>query len=243
MVIKTQDYKENDKLVWLFTEKLGKISAIVHGAKKSKSKFLSVTLPFCFGEFIVYKGKSLYTVSEGEVIESFQELLSDLETLTYGSYLCELIDISLTDEESNRELFKEFVSAFYFIKAKVMDHELILRNFEVKLLSSVGYAFNLDNCCICKKKIGTANYINFQYFSGICKECTKSEGIYVSFATYNSLKFLVNTTSDKIYRLNLSKESKDELYKVLSIFISHNFSRKPNSLETLNFLKERNLNE
>lgn len=238
--MKAQDYKENDKLVWLFTEKLGKISAIVHGAKRSKSKFLSITLPFCFGEFVVYKGRSLYTVSEGDVIESFQELLSDLDTLTYGSYLCELIDISLTDEESNRELFKEFVSTFYFMKAKVMDNDLILRNFEIKLLSAVGYTLNLEHCCICKKKIDTSNYINFQYYGGVCKECARTNGMYVGFATYNSLKFLTKTTSDKIYRLNLSKESKEEIYKVLSIFISQSFSRRPNSLETLNFLKERN---
>lgn len=45
VVIKTQDYKENDKLVWLFTEKLGKISLIAKGARKNKSKLMSITLP------------------------------------------------------------------------------------------------------------------------------------------------------------------------------------------------------
>ncbi|WP_275936071.1 recombination protein O N-terminal domain-containing protein [Clostridium haemolyticum] len=33
-MLKTQDYKENDKLLWLFTEKIGKVCAIAKGAKK-----------------------------------------------------------------------------------------------------------------------------------------------------------------------------------------------------------------
>ena len=38
VVIKTQDFKENDKLVWLYTDSFGKISSIAKGAKRSKSK-------------------------------------------------------------------------------------------------------------------------------------------------------------------------------------------------------------
>jgi len=39
VIIKTQDFKENDKLVWFYTEKLGKITAVVRGAKKVKASF------------------------------------------------------------------------------------------------------------------------------------------------------------------------------------------------------------
>ena len=85
VIIKTQDFKENDKLVWLYTEKLGKITAIAKGAKRSKSKFLSITLPLCYGEYMVYKGKNLYTLQEGKLINSFQGLLSNLDKLNYSS--------------------------------------------------------------------------------------------------------------------------------------------------------------
>lgn len=39
IVIKTLDFKESDKIIWLFTEKLGKISVIAKGAKKVKVNF------------------------------------------------------------------------------------------------------------------------------------------------------------------------------------------------------------
>lgn len=140
VIIKTQDYRENDKLVWFYTEKLGKITAIVRGAKKSKSKFLSLTLPLCYGEYMVYKGKNLYTLQEGKIINSFQGLLNNLDKLTYSSYLCELIDIACEENEVNEKLFKDLVTILYLLNTDVLDYEILIRAFEIKLLKATGYS-------------------------------------------------------------------------------------------------------
>jgi DNA repair protein RecO (recombination protein O) len=236
-VIKTADLKENDKLVWLFTEKLGKISTVAKGAKKNKSKFLSLALPFCFGDYVVFKGKNLYTINEGEVLYSFQSLLNNLDSLTYGSYLCELIDIALVDEESNRELFKDFIKVFYLMENNAIDLSMLCRAFELKLLEVSGYHFNLNHCSLCKKKINTSNYFDIENLSGVCSECEKKRGMNISFATYNSLKYLIKAPLENIYRLTLTKDVKEELYKLLSIIILDCFGRKPNSLQVFDYIK------
>lgn len=242
MVLKTQDLKENDKIIWLFTEKLGKISVIAKGAKRSKSKFMSLTLPFCYGNFVVFKGKSLYTLNEGEITNSFQSLLNDLESLSYASYLCELIDIALVEDESNRELFKEFITVFYLMEKNVIDIELLIRAFEIKLLYHSGYYMQMDHCTICKTPISTSDYINLQYLGGICKDCNKINGMKISYSTYNSLKYLIKTPIENVYKLSLSSDTKLELNKLLSYIISDSFGRKPKSLETYNFLKGVEIN-
>lgn len=119
--------------------------AVAKGAQKNKNKFFALTLPFSYGDFVLYRGKNLYTINEGNVIDSFQEFLSDIETITYSSYLCELIDIALTEEESHRELFRLFVTAFYLIKNEVGDMETIIRAFEIKLLYMTGYWINFED--------------------------------------------------------------------------------------------------
>jgi DNA repair protein RecO (recombination protein O) len=56
----------------------------------------------------------------------------------------------------------------------------------------------------------------------------------------------MNTTKmsfENIYRVSLTHEVKEELYKILSIFISQNYFKKPKSLETLYYLKGVNKNE
>ncbi|EET87283.1 DNA repair protein RecO [Clostridium carboxidivorans P7] len=236
VVIKTQDIKESDKLVWLFSEKLGKISTIAKGSKKSSNKLFTSTLQFSYGDYVVYKGKSLYVINESTAIDSFQELLNDLDKLTYASYFCEIIDISMQDEESNRELFKLLITAFYFLKNKVVDIEILARAFEIKALQATGYGFNLEHCCMCRKKINTSNYISFQYSGGVCQECAKVNGINVSYPAYNALKYISKIPLENVYRVNLSKEIKDELYKVLSQFIDQSYFRRPKSLDILNCL-------
>lgn len=186
---------------------------------------------------MVFKGKSLYTINEGEVINSFQSLLNDLDSLTYGSYICELIDIALIDEESNRGLFMEFMKVFYLMENKAVDYDLLSRTFEVKLLAASGYHFNLEHCVSCKRKINTSNYINLEYFGGICSDCEKDRGMSISFAAYNTLKYLVKAPIENIYRLALTKEVKSELFRLLTNIITESFGRRPNSLQAFEYIK------
>ncbi|NOW07894.1 DNA repair protein RecO [Clostridium beijerinckii] len=238
VIIKTQDFKENDKLVWFYTEKLGKITAIVRGAKKSKSKFLALTLPLCYGEYMVYKGKSLYTLQEGKIIQSFQGLLNNLHKLTYSSYLCELIDIACADNEINMELFKTLITTLYLLNTDALDYELLIRAFELKLLKTTGYNLTLNNCSICRKKISSSNYISLSHYGGICDECPKEHGVFISKGAYNALRFLMNMDIDKLYRLNLNHEIKSEIEKVITFLVSNSYAKKPKSLEMLKFIKE-----
>lgn len=238
VIIKTQDYRENDKLVWFYTEKLGKITAIVRGAKKSKSKFLSLTLPLCYGEYMVYKGRNLYTLQEGKIINSFQGLLNNLDKLTYSSYLCELIDITCEENEVNEKLFKDLITILYLLDTDVLDYEILIRAFEIKLLKATGYSLTLDNCSICKKKIGVSNYISLYSFGGVCEDCPKEHGVYISKGAYNALRYLMTVNVDKLYRLNLNSEIKKEIEKVTTFFIGNNYTKKPKSLEMLKFIKE-----
>ncbi|WP_143314680.1 DNA repair protein RecO [Clostridium sp. HBUAS56017] len=238
VIIKTQDYKENDKLVWMYTDTLGKITIIAKGAKKSKSKHLAATLPLCYGEYLVFKGKSLYNLQEGKIINSFQGLLDNLDKLTYSSYICELIDIALLEGESSGWLFKEFITILYLLNTDAIDYEMLIRCFELKLLKATGYGLTLDYCTICKKKISSTNYISLSYYGGVCDACNKEHGLFISKGAYNALRFLLNTPSDKIYKLNLSNDIKKEIEKVTTLIISSNYSKKPKSLEMLNYLKE-----
>lgn len=237
VVIKTQDIKENDKLVWLFSEKLGRISTIAKGSKKGRSKLLPTTQQFCYGEYIVFKGKSLYTINEVEIIDSFQGLLKNLDSIIYASYLCELVDICSGEEESHRELFKSFVTAFYLMKNNACDFEALARAFEVRILAMTGYSLCLDYCSSCRKKITSSNYIRLDLLGGVCSECDKINGSYISLSAYQALRFLSKIPFQNLYRLTLTKETKEELYKITSYIISQNYLRKPKSLEALNFLK------
>lgn len=238
VIIKSIDYKENDKLIWAYCEELGKITFIARGAKKSKSKNLALTLPLCFADYIFFKGRNLYNLQEGRIINSFQGLLDNLDKLTYSSYICELIDICVQEGEVNKNLFRDFITCIYLLNTDAMEYELLIRAFELRLLNATGYGLQFDKCSICKKAINTSDYISLSYFGGVCDTCNKEHGIYISRAGYNALRFLSNTPMDKIYRLNVTTEVKQQIEKVTTFIINSNYSRKPKSLEMLKYIKE-----
>lgn len=234
VVLKTQDIKENDKIVWFFTEKVGKISTIVRGVKKSKSRFLSVTLPFCFGEYVFFKGKSMFSINEGGIIDSFQELLNDLESISYSSYFNELIDMSMVEGESNVNLFREYVTALYLLKNKVASSDTIARAFELKLLQNTGYTIDFNHCTKCGRRIISTNFISSQYYGGICKRCEKDNAIKISYESYSILKYINSLPLRDIHKVTLSEKVKEEIYKITYTFICQSYAKKPKSLEILN---------
>jgi DNA repair protein RecO (recombination protein O) len=237
VIIKIQDVRESDKLVWLFTEKLGKVSTVARGAKKSRSPLFSTTLQFCYGDYVLYKGKSMYVIDESMLIDSFQDLLDDLKDLTYASYFCELMDIAMNDGEKNEIMFKHLVSAFYLIRSHAVDIKTLARSFELKILQATGYGLNFDYCCMCGKKITSFNYFSFQYLGGVCDKCRRTNGMNIDYAAGSALKYLSKASLESAYKVVLSDRVKRELYKLLNLVISQNYFKKPKSLETLRYLE------
>lgn len=152
--------------------------------------------------------------------------------------MCELIDIVCIENEISNEIFRNLVIILYLLSIDVLDYELLIRLFELKLLRSIGYNLILDNCSICRKKILFVNYISLFYYGGVCDECFKEYGLYIFKGVYNFLRFLMNISVDKLYRLNLSIEVKVEIEKVIIFLILNNYVKKLKSLEMLKFIKE-----
>ncbi len=119
------------------------------------------------------------------------------------------------------------------MRNKAIDLELLARAFEVKVLKATGYGISLENCALCGNKINTTDYISFQFYGGICNQCEKQYGTKVSAATYNGLKFLSKVELEKVGRLNLDINTKEQIGKILETFISLNYRKKPNSLSLL----------
>lgn len=134
-------------------------------------------------------------------------------------------------------MFKDLIKSFYLILNNAVDLEILARAFELRILKSTGYGFNFEKCCICNKTINKSNYLSIQYHGGTCSECNKLNGLNLSYGSYNVLKFLDRVTIENIPRLNVTEEIKKEILKILSIFISQCYSKKPSSLEILNYLK------
>jgi len=57
VVLRTQDYREADKLVTMLTRDEGKITAIARGVRKIKGKSKALVEPLTLGFFLLTEGK------------------------------------------------------------------------------------------------------------------------------------------------------------------------------------------
>ncbi len=88
------------------------------------------------------------------------------------------------------------------------------------------------------KKNRNHKLYKFQSLGGICSYCNKVNGIGVTYATYNILKYIYETPLEELYKLSVDTETKKDIYKILNMIINQNYLKKPKSLQILNYIKE-----
>ncbi len=208
VVLKSMDLNDNDKIITLYTDKLGKVKAVAHGAKKQSSKLMASTQPFCFGEFLLYKGKSLYTLKESSINESFQELLLDFDKIIYGSYFIELIDGISEDENKNVSLLALLLKTLYILKDTDTNLDLLKLTFNFKAISLSGYMPNVKTCVRCKKDLD-CGYFSIIQGGMICSKCfTPERDIYgINKETLTFLRILKNIKLEDLRDINYNKKT------------------------------------
>lgn len=239
VVLKVINLGESDKIITLFTENLGKIHAVAHGARKAKSKMLATTQMFSYCEYVLYKGRNMYTVSQSQVRESFQGLLNDLYTLTYSSYLAELVDVLTQDGEENIELFVLLLKSLYLMMDKNIDKEMLIRAFEIKSMSISGFMPNFYECAICGSNKFIAKGFDVRLGGVVCKSCMDKDksSVVIDASTANMMRYIIENDIGRLGNLKVSKENKNEMKKIMKNYIKYHLDRDFKSLELINRLE------
>ena len=151
-VLHTRSYRETSLIVDFLVPDVGRISAVVRGARRPKSPQRSLLQPF--GRLLIsWFGKGeLKTL---KLLESDNQLSSlQGRALFSGLYLNELLVRLLKAEEPCDVLFKSYQQALVDL-AQALPVEPILRRFEKQLLQALGYGLSFP---------APDNRIPFYYF-------------------------------------------------------------------------------
>ena len=74
IALKATDYKENDKLVLLYTLEYGKITVHAKGIRKGNAKLKFAADQFCFGQYELSRIEDRFTLKTCDQLESFYSL-------------------------------------------------------------------------------------------------------------------------------------------------------------------------
>src|SRR3954451_5044211 len=81
IVLRSIRYGEADRILDLYTQDSGLVSAIAKGIRRTKSRFGGRLEPLSCVDFLAYEGRTLDTVTQVEVLRSFHSTREDLKRL------------------------------------------------------------------------------------------------------------------------------------------------------------------
>lgn len=226
IIIRARDYGEADKILTLYTKEYGKIQAIAKGVRKPTSRNRGGVQIFAHSRVLLYRGRSLDTVSQAENIDSFGGLQEDLVKLAYASYIVELLEIGVPEREPNERLFLTTLLSLGLLLGD--DPELACRMFEIRLLYILGYHPYLAACMNCQKQLGAGGFFLDPKAGGIvCPNClgkTGKEGS-ISSGTILTLQKLLTIDPRQLARLKISKVQRKELEVNLGYYLEYHLER------------------
>ncbi len=230
LMLKSVKYKDNDKMLTLFTDDMGKVGAIARGVTKQNAKLKFLAQPFAFCEYSLVKKADRYTITSGTLIESFFEISSDI-LKTYSAYaVLEMCDKLFLEGVSCTDMLTLSVNTLKEIS--LGDCLTALISFMLNAFSILGYELVVDNCKKCGQPLTDDVFFSFDEREFYCKDCPN--GKMITALTFNDLKKFLGLS----FKIVESRDVDIKLLRFLYAYLKYNFEIEINSINELLRLKE-----
>lgn len=234
MVISASPIGEYDRRVVILTKERGKIAAFARGARRPNSALLGMTSPFSFGEFVIYEGRTSYTLVSASISNYFSELRMDIEGAYYGFYFLELANYYAKEANDETITLKLLYQTLRALVNPRIPNKLIRYIFELKIITINGEGPQMQECVCCAEK-GQWNIFSVMRGGLVCRKCLDQvlDGIELLPSTLYTIQYIVLSPVEKLYNFIVNEEVLLELAKVVSRYMAEYNGKTFKSLEIL----------
>lgn len=236
LVLHEMQIGDYDKRLILLTKEFGKIIAFAKGAKRPNSKLFAGTQIFSYGDFMLYKGKSNFNINQVMLIEPFHNLRQNIETLTYSLYILEFVEFITAENNPEHEIMKLTLKTLKQVEKAQIPLKLIIKIFELKAMSYIGYSPAIFNCVLCNST-EQLNFFSVKNGGILCDKCSSSQNdlILLSEGAVYTIRYILIQPLEKLFQFQLQEKVFNEINLVINRFIEYNLNKK---FKTLDFLKQ-----
>ena len=226
IIIAESNMGDFDKMLTMWTPGLGKISCAAKGARRQSSSLLAGTQFLCFGEYILYKSREIYSINSCETIEMFYNLRTDLDKLLYASHITKIINDVTTENQNSFYVLKLFLNTLYAMSEKNENLDFLTSVFKMRLMKIIGFCPNVNECVTCHKK-ENLNYFSFKDNGFKCDSCGKQDtgAFSISIPTRNAIIYSIKADSKKIFSFSLSENALKEFEIVSRLYLNEKLEK------------------
>jgi len=232
VVLRSMKLGDTDRIITFFTLRYGKLKAVAKGATKPKSRFAGRVEPFVYCNMIAFgKEKAdLLRLNSCDIIEPFGMVRNDFEKLKRAFVSAELVDNSQKERDTNTDGF-ELLLAMWRRLSRETDarkQDLLLRLFELKYMSTIGFRPFLKSCVDCGGDIiGPKAGFNAIKGGVVCHKCVTSDPA-ASMVFIGSVKLMGRSLEmpfEKLDRLKADPGLQGDIDKIVVGFVKYHVRR------------------
>jgi DNA repair protein RecO (recombination protein O) len=238
IIIGSMNLGEADKLVTFFSLDRGKLKGTAKNARKSFKRFGAGLEPFTHCRLHLYEREhqELIRIESSDIISPHFAITNGLDRMAVGSVVLELVRELAPEAERNERAFLLLAHVLHMLN-NGEDPLFLLRIFEIRFLSLLGYQPKLDHCLSCGRT-ADREMIFYALKGGVlCPDCIVSSGEEQIRLSAGAVGFYYQTLRmdlDKVTRLKPSAEIMRELDQA---FTSHTLHILGKRLKSAAFLR------
>lgn len=239
LVLREVKTGESDRILTLLTGQ-GIISAVARGAMRPKSKLFSATSLFCYSEFTLFEGRSLYRVNEASVLEVFFGLRNSVQAISAATYFAELVQIMHPSGTEAETLLRLTLNSFYLMAQGKRDICYIKAVYEIRLLTESGFLPDLLACRDCGKYEAAQFYFDARQGFLLCPDCCAKRDIApnIDNAALAALRHIALVEDSRLFHFTLAPASLLLLAQIAEDYICYSLDYPPKSLAFLKAVME-----
>lgn len=236
LVLREVKVGEADRILTVFTPQHGIIPASAKGSLRLKSKLFSACGLFCYSEFTLFPGKSMYIVDDAQVKKVFHGLSNSVEAMALAMYLAELAaTLAPTGAEAGVQL-RLALNSLYMISEQRAPLRQLKAVYELRAMAEAGYMPDVLCCKSCHKYDGGDFYFDGQGGHLLCGECARKAGAVPNLdaAALIALRHITLVEDKKLFAFSLAPHSLQMLGAVAESYVQQCLDK---PLRSLAFLK------
>lgn len=222
IVIRYCNYRDNDRILTLFTKERGRVDALARGCRKPKSQLLPCSELFFCGEFIVFKNRDRYIVNSCSPIETFYPIRNDVNRLSAASYISARTLEGVRPDAPNLELYSLLYHCLSFLAYSQQHHADIAICFLAKYLKNCGYQPTITACASCGSDLRKSGDLGFSPQAGgaLCANC-RGYSPSISTLSLEALRRILLLDGAELNRARLPEQARGELMRCLHEYACH----------------------
>lgn len=221
VALRAIDYKENDKMVLLYSLEYGKISVHARGVRKSGAKLKYACDQFCFGLYELARAGDRFTLKTCEQLESFYSIREDIFAYYAACSAAECI-VNCTEEgQSDVKIFVAFLKTLEQLSSEV-DPLLVTLKFLLDFLRLQGVKPDFGRCFVCGQK--TKLYLDIEKGGVLCENCRGVNSYAVSARVSNVCNLLDGLDYEKLKNVTVASVILKEALNLCNKYLSGCFS-------------------